>query len=429
MQPSAVLIYTSGSGLGWKRPAPKGNAAMDNSYDVIVVGARCAGSPTAMLLARKGYRVLLVDRATFPSDTLSTHVVQPLGVAALKRWGLIDRLIRTGCPLIHTYSFDFGPVTVTGSPGTTDDPVAYCPRRIVLDKILLDAAAEAGAHIREGFHVDNVITERDAVVGITGVAGDGARRTAGGRIIVGADGRNSLVARSVMAATYNARPAKLAAFYSYWSGLPMNGRFETYIRERRGFAAAETHDGLTMVVGGWPVAELEQNRKDLEGSYLGTLDMAPAFAHRLSSARRETQLFGAVLPNFFRKSYGPGWVLVGDAAYHKDAITAQGIADAFREAERFAQALHQVLGGGLPFDETMAECQRARDEHAGPMYDFTCQLATLEPPSPELQKLIGALQGRQAAMEAFVRMNAGTISPADFFAPQHLADLMTSAAA
>src|SRR6185369_15350824 len=91
-------------------------AAMDNSYDVIVVGARCAGSPTAMLLARKGYRVLLADRATFPSDTLSTHVVQPLGVAALKRWGLLDRLAATGCPPIHTYAFDFGPVTIAGSP-------------------------------------------------------------------------------------------------------------------------------------------------------------------------------------------------------------------------------------------------------------------------------------------------------------------------
>lgn len=400
---------------------------MDNSYDVVVVGARCAGSPTAMLLARKGYRVLLVDRATFPSDTLSTHVVQPLAVAALKRWGLLDRLTATGCPPIHTYAFDFGPVTIAGAPGTADAPLAYCPRRIVLDKLLLDAAAEAGADVRDGFHVEEILTEAGRVVGIKGVSGDGTRSTVRAKVVVGADGRNSFVAKAVEAETYNTRPAKLAAYYSYWSGLPMNGRFETYIRERRGFAAAQTHDGLTMVVGGWPIAEAEQNRKDVEGNYLKMLEMAPAFAQRLRGAKREAQLFAAVLPNFFRKPFGPGWVLVGDAAYHKDAITAQGIADAFREAERLTDALDQAFGGARTFDEAMAECQRARDEHVGPMYDFTCQLATLEPPPPELQSLIGAIHGRQPAMDAFVRMNAGTISPREFFAPQHLGALMAAA--
>src|SRR5918993_2826973 len=129
-----------------------------SAYDAIIIGARCAGSPTAMLLARKGYRVLLVDRATFPSDTISTHVVQPLAAAALGRWGLLDRLSATGCPPIHTYTFDFGPVTISGAPGTTAAPVAYCPRRTVLDKLLLDAAAAAGAEVREGFVVEEGVT-------------------------------------------------------------------------------------------------------------------------------------------------------------------------------------------------------------------------------------------------------------------------------
>lgn len=127
---------------------------MTNPYDAIVVGARCAGSPTAMLLARKGYRVLVVDRATFPSDTISTHVVHPLGVAALASWGLLDRLAATGCPPIHTYAFDFGPFTLSGAPGTAEAPVAYCPRRTVLDKLLVDAAVAAGAEVREGFTVE-----------------------------------------------------------------------------------------------------------------------------------------------------------------------------------------------------------------------------------------------------------------------------------
>ena len=132
-------------------------------YDVIVVGARCAGSPTAMLLARKGYRVLVVDRATFPSDTLSTHILHPPGVEAMQRWGLLDRLVATGCPPIDTYTFDFGPFTLSGAPGTEAAPVAYCPRRTVLDKLLVDAASEAGAEVREAFTVQEIVVEDDRV--------------------------------------------------------------------------------------------------------------------------------------------------------------------------------------------------------------------------------------------------------------------------
>ena len=135
-------------------PADQEPDMSENRYDVIVVGARCAGSPTAMLLAAAGHRVLVVDRATFPSDTISTHLIHPPGVAALRRWGLLDRVVATGCPPIDTYAFDFGPFALAGSPGTADAPVAYGPRRTVLDKMLVDAAAEAGAEVREGFTVD-----------------------------------------------------------------------------------------------------------------------------------------------------------------------------------------------------------------------------------------------------------------------------------
>ena len=126
---------------------------MAETFDAIVVGARCAGSPTAMLLARKGYRVLVVDRATFPSDTVSTHILHPRAVDAISRWGLLDRMVASGCPPIHTYAFDFGPFTLSGAPGTKHMPVGYCPRRTILDKLLVDAAADAGADVREGVTV------------------------------------------------------------------------------------------------------------------------------------------------------------------------------------------------------------------------------------------------------------------------------------
>jgi flavin-dependent dehydrogenase len=146
----------------------------DNRYDAIVVGARCAGSPTAMLLARRGHKVLVVDRATFPSDTVSTHLLHPPGVASLRRWGLLERLTATGCPPIGTYAFDFGPFTISGAPGTGDTPLAYGPRRTVLDKLLVDAAAEAGAEVREGFTVEQVILEDGRVTGVRGHGRDGA---------------------------------------------------------------------------------------------------------------------------------------------------------------------------------------------------------------------------------------------------------------
>ena len=400
----------------------------DNGYDVIVVGARCAGSPTAMLLARKGYKVLVVDRATFPSDTISTHVMHPLGAGAMERWGLLDRLVATGCPPIHTYSFDFGPITIEGAPGIDESPLAYCPRRTVLDQLLVDAASEAGAEVREGFTVEDVLREDGRVVGIRGHGKDGKSVTERARVVVGADGRHSSVAEAVKPEQYNEKPDLLCGYYSYWSGLEMNGRFETTIREARGWAAAPTNDGLTLLVGGWPIAEFEANKKDVEGNYLKMFDQAPEFAERLRGAKRETRVVGTHVPNYFRKPFGDGWALVGDAGYNKDFITAQGITDAFRDAESLSTALDESLSGARPFDEALGAYQTARDNHVLPMFELTTQLATLEPPPEELQQLLGAAYGNQAAMDDFVKMNAGTISPAEFFAPENIGAIMAAAA-
>jgi 2-polyprenyl-6-methoxyphenol hydroxylase-like FAD-dependent oxidoreductase len=399
---------------------------MSKTFDVIVVGARCAGSPTAMLLARKGYHVLIVDRAAFPSDTNSTHILHPPAIAALARWGLLGRVVATGCPQIDTYAFDFGPLTISGSPGTARFPVGYCPRRIVLDKILVDAAAEAGAEVREGFTVDDVLIEDGRVAGIRGHHKDGVSIIERGRVVIGADGWHSTVARAVKPERYNERPPLLAGFYAYWSGLPMNGRYEVYIRPNRGFGATPTHDGLTMVVTGWPVAETAASKHDVEDSYLKTIALVPQFAERLHGAKRQTRIAGAAVPNYFRKPYGPGWALAGDAGYIKDPITAQGISDAFHDAERCATALDKWLAGHSSFDDALGDYQRSRDQHALPMYEFTCQLATLEPPSPEMQQLLASIHGNRRAMDAFMRTCAGTMSPAEFFSPGNISALLAA---
>ena len=382
------------------------------AYDVIVVGARCAGSPTAMLLARRGYRVLVVDRAAFPSDTISTHMLHAPAVAALRRWDLLDQVLASGCPPIDRYSVDFGPVTIAGMPPAADGSrTAYAPRRTILDKVLLDGAARAGAEIRERFSVDEILVEDGAVVGIRG-----RRRP----------GRNSRVVRAVQPERYHEKPPLMWPYYAYWSDLPTDG-FETVVRPDRGWAAAPTNDGLTMLVVGWPMAEASAFKADVEANYLRTLELAPAFAERVRGATRQSPFAGGATPNHFHRPYGPGWALVGDAGYVKDPITAQGIADAFRDAERCAEALHRCFSGQQPYDEAMATYQQARDRHALPIYELTTQLAALAPPSPEMQQVVAAVAGSQPAMDAFLGTTAGTVPPEELFSTERLGPLLASA--
>jgi flavin-dependent dehydrogenase len=390
----------------------------DQTFDVIVVGARCAGSPTAMLLARQGFRTLLVDRATFPSDTVSTHVIHPPGAAALHRWGLLDQVTATGCPPVGRYSFDFGPVTVAGAPGSPESPFAYAPRRTLLDKVLVDAAAAAGAEVREGFTVEEVLTDDDGrVTGIRGHDQGGAAVVERAAVVVGADGRNSVVAKAVGAARYEDRPPLTVGYYSYWSNLPTD-TFEAYSRPGRGWAVCPTNDDLTLVVGGWPHAEMAQYRNDVEATLMATFAASPEFLERIRDAKREERLAGAAVPNYFRVPFGPGWALVGDAGYSRDFITAQGITDAFLDAEGLARALVSSLAGASPYDQALSAYQSIRDGRAMPIYQMTLQIAALQPPDPQMIQMISSIAGDQDAMDAFARLNAGVISPAEYFAPR-----------
>jgi 2-polyprenyl-6-methoxyphenol hydroxylase-like FAD-dependent oxidoreductase len=144
-------------------------------------------------------------------------------------------------------------------------------------------------------------------------------------------------------------------------------------------------------------------------------------------ATREERFVGTAVPNFFREPYGPGWALVGDAGYHKDFITAQGIQDAFRDAELCATALDQVFTSARSFDEAMARYQATRDEQVLPIYEFTTQLAALEPPQPDLQQLLAAAHGNQDAMDSFARVNAGVTSPTEYFSDVNVARILAAA--
>lgn len=397
-------------------------------YDAIIVGARCAGSPTAMLLARQGYRVLLVDKATFPSDTLSTHFIRIPGVARLKRWGLLDKVIASKCPPISSMSLDLGPFALAGTPPAVEGVATiYAPRRTVLDKILLDAAVAAGAELREGFLVEELLWDGDQVTGIVGQLADGRSVKEQARLVIGADGMRSLVARSVQAPTSHAKPALTCAYYGYWSGASLEGA-EIYLRPGRMFITFPTNEYLTSIYVAWPHSEFHVFRADIAGNFLKTLDLAPRFAERVRQGKQEGRFVGtADLPNFFRKPSGPGWALVGDAGYHKDPYQGQGIMDAFRDAELLVEAIDAGWSGRSPLEEALAGYEQQRNDMALPLYEYDTQRAAMEPLPPEMQQLFAALQGNQEQTTRFFGLADGTTSFSAFFSPENIQQIMATA--
>jgi 2-polyprenyl-6-methoxyphenol hydroxylase-like FAD-dependent oxidoreductase len=361
-----------------------------------------AGSPTALLLARKGYRVLLLERAQLPQDTISTHLIHLPGVARLARWGLLDRLIAGGCPPINTFRFDFGPFAIEGSPGPYDGlEASYAPRRLVLDDLLLRAAAEAGAEVRQGFTVQELIWDGDRVCGIRGRTAEGKSVTERAALVIGADGRHSLVAEAVGAPIYELRPPLTLCYYAYWSGVPMWNRFDAYLRDRRAVIALPTHAGQTLIGVQWPHAGFRAFRGNVRENFLQTLEVhAPELAERAEAGVRESRFMGtADLPNYFRTPFGPGWALVGDAGYHRDPTLGHGISDAFRDAELLAAAIDQALGAGADELAALEAYQRQRDHALAEIFDLTCRLAAFPavPDFIELQKQLSAAIDEQSA--------------------------------
>jgi flavin-dependent dehydrogenase len=382
-------------------------------YDAIVVGTRVAGASTAMLLARRGLKVLAVDRARFPSDTLSTHQVQVPGAARLARWGLLDPLRDAGTPPARRVRFDARSVVLEGCwPAVDGVDALYSPRRTRLDKLLVDAARAAGAEVREGFAVDEVLFDGDRVSGIRGGA---IRETA--RLVVGADGRHSLVAKAVRAPAYHGKPPLSIAYYTYWAGVPVAGG-EMYQRDRRMIGAWPTDDGLVLTYVAAPADEFGGFRRDPEAAILRSLDAAGDLGERARAGERAERVFGtADLPNRFRVPHGPGWALVGDAGLLMDPITGQGIAHAFRDAERLADA----VAAGEPLD---AAYRARRDAETLPMYEMTTDLAAFPPARPEQRLLLEALEGRPDEISRFLGVLAGSEPATDYFAPRNLLRLL-----
>lgn len=400
-------------------------------YDAIIIGARCAGSPTAMLLARKGYRVLLVDKASFPSDTVSTHVVWPHGAEVMDRWGLLDKLAATGCPPIAlNMTFDVGAFALKGKvEGSNGGRGGFCPRRTILDKLLVDAAVQSGAELREQFTVDELLWDGDRVAGIRGHERNGPEVEERAKIIVGADGVHSFVAKAVQAPEYDAVPPLVAAYYAYFSGIDLED-VEQYVLDQEGAAYFPTNDGLTLIITGWKSARFQEVRTDIEGSVKKVHAKIPGSLERIEGGRREEKWVGtAGVPNYFRKPFGAGWALVGDAGYERDFLTAQGISDAFIDAESLTDAIDDGLSERRPLVEALTDYEKSRNERVTPMYHFTCDIATLEPPPPEMQQLFAAMSGNQEATNQFFSAMTGSLPLPEFMSPDNVGRIMATAGA
>lgn len=394
-------------------------------FDAIVVGARCAGAPTAMLLSRAGYRVLLLDKAPYGKDTLSTHLLHQPGVAALDRWGLLDRLTATGCPPIERVRYEVADIRLEGcARGVDGHQRAYAPRRTVLDPLLVDAAVEAGAEYRERCAVDGLLHD-DTTGRVVGVRGTykGETFTERAHLVIGADGMNSKVAQLAQAATTREHDRLTCAYYAYYPKL--TDALELYESPGSWVAAVPTHDDATLVLAYFPQDRYDELRKGdgPAAAYLRQIrGTSPGLYERVAGRRPLEKLTGTGRQeNFFRQAWGEGWALVGDAGHHKDSITARGISDGFRQAELLTGRVCGVLGDDpAMLDKALADFAAERDRQLTDGYEATLAAARLDPHEQRLS-LLRAVRRDAELTSIYFDIVAGIAPPSSLFTPRLLA--------
>lgn len=340
------------------------NVTQITGYDAIIVGARVAGSATALLLARAGLRVLVLDREAPGADTLSTHAIMRPGVLQLHRWGLLDRVLADGAPPIRTTTFHYGdesiPIPIRNRDGVD---CLLAPRRTSLDPILVDAAREAGAEVRYGVQLIGLTRGRGGrVTGVVARTPEHHALEIPARWVIGADGLQSTVAQLVRAPVLQEGSYASATIYTYFQGLP-NGGFHWFYRPGVAAGVIPTNGGRTCVFVSTPTRRFREIlRFDLADSFRRVLtEVAPRFTARVEAAGREGSFRGfAGRVGHLRQAWGPGWALVGDAGYFKDPCTAHGLTDALRDAELLARAIGSGHESSLHSYETTRDMLSAR---------------------------------------------------------------------
>lgn len=397
------------------------------SFDAVIVGGRCAGAATGLLLARQGHKVLIIDQDDLPSDTrLSTHLIWHAGVDLLQSWGLLEALRATNCPALTNFSLDLGELVLRGRPPNTQAGAAFAPRRAVLDELLLNAAVAAGAQFRAGVSFEAPLLENGRVAGLTVSSQVGTASTLSTCLLIGADGRHSKVARAVQAQAYDEFPKDSGSFntFSYFSGVHLDEVLFVSRPERMAYAW-RTNDGLVLAGIMQPAGSVRSPRREAEADFFAELTtLSPDLAERLRAGRREEEWVGAAVATFARQPVGPGWALVGDAGMTVDPITAAGITHAFRDADLLARLAHPGLSGQQPLDAAFAPFEAQRNALSLPMHLFSQQMAALAPPTEDILQLFAALPGNQAQIDRYFGVFGQTVTPGDFCSPENLQAIM-----
>lgn len=389
-------------------------------YDVIVVGGRCAGSPAAMLLARAGYRVLMVERSRFPKDTLSTLYIHQPGVARLSAWGILPDVVATGCPPLDKATYTHGDIRVEGSSWPVDgEKASYAPRRILLDQILARAAVEAGVEFRENCSVADLVFEGDRVVGVRLSARGGTETLERARLVIGADGMRSTVAAKVKAPHEVEAPTLTCCYYGYWSGLP--AEFRLYQVPGSWIGTVPTNDGVTLVAAYFPQAKFAAIKGGGLQALLDAVERtSPEVRAEMAQGSQVERLFGTGNQlNFFRRAAGPGWALIGDAGHHKDSITARGITDAFLQAQLLADCIGDGLQDPDHLDKALTEFAAQRTEMLVPDYKSTLKTAELNPPPHHLD-MLRAIATSSELSDRYFSTLSGACPVEEFITPELL---------
>jgi 2-polyprenyl-6-methoxyphenol hydroxylase-like FAD-dependent oxidoreductase len=390
-------------------------------FDVVVVGSRVAGAPTAMLLARAGLGVVLVDRARFPSDAVSSHQLQVPGAAALARWGLLGDVVgaQPGAA-VRELALTVRGTTVTGRLPVVDGVgVLVSPRRRRLDHLLRQAAAGAGVALADRFDVEGVEVAGGRVVGVRGRDANRRPRVLRARLVVGADGKESRIARAVHAPVTRSREPATFSTFSYWAG-GMPGPARLFHLPGRAVAVFPTDGDQTVVFTSAPRSSLAAARVDPADFVRRTLASSAPLRRAVQGLERvERVRLVPDVPNRVRVSHGPGWALVGDAGFCMDPVSAQGMTNAFLGAELLADAVVGARDAGLPLDARLPRYQQARDRLLGPRFDFAMDLARLRP-TPRAEALIRLLGRDPRNVDGLLAVFSGVVDHRRFFGPGNL---------
>lgn len=400
-------------------------------YDVVIVGARCAGSPCAMLLARKGYRVLLLDRDRLPCEhPMSTHAVHARGLGYLAQWGLLEQVEAIGAEPVTSIRLDTGAFAVEAPLPTVDAASGgLCktlgPRRLALDQVLLRGAEAAGAEIRDGCTVEHLLVEDGVVTGVRARSDTGATFQAAARLVIGADGPGSRVAIDAGAEKYNRVPTRQGTAWSYWSGVDLANKIWLAPRDGETVYAFATSGGLSLIGVNWAIDRFKGMGSDpAERFEQAVASAVPELHAAMREGRRDEKWWRGATENFFRVPCGPGWALAGDAGHKFDPCTAQGITHTFRDAAKLSEAVDAGLSGRSELAESLRTFHDERDRWLKPFYDFTCDMARMKPLDAAQVAMMELGLADPAVVTRFAGLITTATQPKSFFSPRHMVPVM-----